>query len=86
LGVVLLGLVSSGGPVGSQLLPDFYRWLSPWMPAGPLYSGLRGALYFDGAGLDGPILVLSGWLVAGIVLMALGELVSARRRSPAAAH
>ena len=45
--VVLLDLVTSGGPVGSQLLPDFYRWLAPWMPAGPLYSALRGALYFD---------------------------------------
>jgi hypothetical protein len=85
LGVVLLGLVTSGGPAGSQLLPDFYRWLAPWMPAAPLYSGLRGALYFNGAGLDGPILVLSGWLVAGLVLMALGELVSSRRRSGATA-
>ena len=77
--VVLLSLVSSGGPVGSQLLPDLYRWLAPWLPAGPLYSALRGALYFDGAGLDGPILVLSGWLVAGLVLMGLGELVSRLR-------
>jgi hypothetical protein len=77
--VVLLGLVSSGGPVGSQLLPDFYRWLAPWMPAGQLYSALRGALYFDGAGLYGPILVLSGWLAAGLVLMGLGGLVSRRR-------
>jgi hypothetical protein len=79
--VVLLDLVSSGGPVGSQLLPDFYRWLAPWMPAGQLYSALRGALYFDGAGLAGPLLVLSGWVVGGLVLMWLGELVSTRRRT-----
>lgn len=87
---VLLSLVSSGGPVGSQLLPDFYRWLAPWMPAGPLYSALRGALYFDGAGVDGPILVLTGWLAAGLVLMGLGELVfrlrGARVRAQAPAH
>jgi hypothetical protein len=81
--VVLLDLVSSGGPAGSEFLPDFYRWLAPWMPAGPLYSGLRGALYFDGAGVAGPILVLSSWLVAGLVLMLLGELVGARRRTAA---
>lgn len=79
--VVLLDLVSSGGPVGSQLLPDFYRALAPWMPAGQLYSALRGALYFDGAGLGGPLLVLSGWIVGGLVLMALAELISTRRRS-----
>ena len=78
LGVVLLGLVTSGGPVGSQLLPDFYRALAPWMPAGPLYSALRGALYFNGEGTAGPSLVLAAWLVAGLVLMWLGEMRSAR--------
>jgi hypothetical protein len=83
--VVLLDLVSSGGPAGSQLLPDFYRWLAPWMPAGELYSGLRGALFFDGAGLDRPLAVLAGWLLGGLALMFLGELVAARRRSLPAA-
>jgi len=78
--VVLLDLVTSGGPVGSQLLPDFYRSLAPWMPAGTLYSALRGALYFDGEGLAGPLLVISGWLLGGVLLMGLGELVSTRRR------
>jgi len=79
--VVLLGLVTSGGPVGSQLLPDFYRSLAPWMPAGPLYSALRGALYFDGAGIGRPIAVLSAWLVAGVALMFIGEMIARRRAS-----
>src|ERR1700682_6298836 len=82
--VVLLGLVTSGGPVGSQLLPDFYRTLAPWMPAGPLYSAMRGALYFDGAAIGGPVAVLSGWLVAGVALMLVGEMIE-RRRAPVAA-
>jgi hypothetical protein len=73
--VILVDLVSSGGPVGSQLLPDFYRSLSPWMPAGPLYSGLLGALYFNGSGVEGALLILPAWFVAGMVLMLLGELV-----------
>jgi hypothetical protein len=80
--VVLLDLVSSGGPVGSQLLPDFYRWLAPWMPAGQLYSSLRGALYFDGAGLAEPLIVMASWLVGGLALMWLGDLVHARRSAP----
>ncbi|TMB90003.1 MAG: DUF3533 domain-containing protein [Chloroflexi bacterium] len=79
--VVLLDLVSSGGPVGSQLLPDFYRWLAPWMPAGPLYSSLRGALYFDGAGLGAPVIVVTAWLVGGLILMLLGDLTRTGRRS-----
>src|SRR5258706_5805905 len=81
--VVLLDLVSSGGPVGSQLLPDFYRWLAPWMPAGRLYDGLRSVLYFDVAALAGPIAVLAGWLIGGLVLLWLGEMVSRRRHSGA---
>jgi hypothetical protein len=80
--VVLLGLVSSGGPVGSQLLPDFYRELAPWMPPGQLYNAMRNALFFDGAALTTPIAVLTGWLVGGLALMGLGEAVA--RRKPAA--
>ena len=81
--VVLLDLVASGGPIGSQLLPDFYRWLAPGMPAGQLYNAVRGALYFDNAGLGMPIAVLSAWLAGGLVLMALGELVARRTRARA---
>jgi hypothetical protein len=82
--VVILDLVSSGGPVGSQLLPDFYRWLAPWMPAGQLYDAMRGALFFDGAALATPIAVLTGWFVAGLLLMGLGELPIARSRKAVA--
>jgi hypothetical protein len=78
--LMLLSLVSSGGPVGSQLLPDFYRALAPWATAGQLYSALRGALFFNGAALATPIGVLSGWLVVGLVLIGIGELVASRNR------
>jgi len=76
---VLLDLVCSGGPIGSQLLPDAYRWLAPGMPAGQLYSAIRGALYFDGAGLTAPATVLGIWLAGGVALLLLGEVVARRR-------
>src|SRR2546427_643147 len=82
--LILRDLVSSGGPLGSQLLPDFYRWLAPGMPVGQLYSGMRGALYFNNAGIGAPIAVLSAWLAAGLVLMVLGELVRRRTRAQVA--
>ena len=82
--VVLLDLVCSGGPIGSPLLPDAYRWLAPGMPAGQLYSAIRGALYFGHAGLADQVLVLSLWLLGGVLLLAVGTLVS--RRSAAAAN
>jgi len=76
--VVLLDLIASGGPIGSQLLPDAYRWLAPGMPAGQLYSGIRGALYFDNAGVGDPVIVLSLWLVGGLLLLLLGTLLTRR--------
>ena len=78
--VVLLDLVSSGGPLGSQLLPDFYRGLAPGMPVSQLYSGMRGALYFNDAGIGASIAVLIAWLAAGLVLMVLGEMLTRRAR------
>ena len=80
--VVLLDLVCSGGPIGSQLLPDAYRWLAPGMPAGQLYSAVRGALFFDNQGITEPFGVLSLWLLGGLILMVIGQLIS--RRAPAA--
>ena len=77
--LMLLSLVSSGGPVGSQLLPDFYRAVAPWATAGELYSGLRGVLFFNGAALAMPIEVLAGWLVVGVALLGVGERVGAHR-------
>ena len=78
---VLLDLVTSGGPIGSQLLPDAYRAVAPYMPAGNVYSAIRGALYFDGAGVTTPIIVLLAWFATGFVLLVLGEIVT-RRRAP----
>jgi hypothetical protein len=75
---VLLDLVCSGGPIGSQLLPDAYRWLAPAMPAGQLYSAIRGALYFDSSGTATPVMVLLAWFVAGLVLLVLGDLAARR--------
>ena len=73
--LVLLDLISSGGPAGANFLPDAYRWLSPWMPAGELYSALRGVLYFDNAGSVAPAALLLGYAVVGIVLMLIGSVV-----------
>jgi hypothetical protein len=80
--LMLLSLVSSGGPVGSQLLPDFYRALAPWTIAAQVYNALRGALFFGGAALAGPIAVLTGWLVVGAALIVLGGLAAGRKPKP----
>jgi hypothetical protein len=78
--LVLFDVVSSGGPLGSPMLPGFYRWLAQGMPAGQLYSAMRGALLFAGAGVGGPLVVLTAWLVGGLALMAATELIRSPNR------
>ena len=48
-----------------------------------LYGAMRGALYFDRAAIGEPVAVLSGWLVAGVVLMLVGEMIVRRRAAVA---
>jgi hypothetical protein len=84
--VVLLGLVSSGGPLGSELLPDAYRAIAPWLPVGPTYSALRGALYFDGAGVAGPVALLGIWTGVAVVVMVLTATSRSSRQRTAMAH
>jgi hypothetical protein len=84
--VVLLGLVSSGGPLGSEFLPDAYRALAPWLPVGPAYSALRGALFFDDAGVSGPAIVLAVWSAVGTGALAAHGLVRPVARQPVVAH
>ena len=83
--VVLLGIVSSGGPLGSAFLPDAYRALAPWLPVGPAYDGLRGALAFGGEGVTRAAAILSAWAVAGIVVAAAHAWIGAARRQTAVA-
>jgi len=72
--VVLLGLVSSGGPLGSAFLPDAYRAIAPWLPVGPSFDAMRGALAFEGAGLLAPVAVLIGWAAIGLIGLAAADL------------
>ena len=85
--VVLLDLITSGGPAGQNFLPDAYRALSPWMPAGELFSGLRGVLYFGGAGTAAPVALMLAYFVVGVLLMLIGSGVRriVRRSAPAPA-
>lgn len=77
--VVLLGLISSGGPLGSAFMPDAYRVIAPWLPIEPAYSAIRGALYFGGAGLTQPLIVLMGWIVIGLAGLAASTMAAPAR-------
>ncbi|WP_406492667.1 hypothetical protein OG936_04325 [Streptomyces sp. NBC_00846] len=82
---VLLSIPSSGGAIPHQLVPGFFRALHPVMPLGNAVYALRGILYFDGAGLLRPTLVLLGWMAAGAALIGYGALGQRRAERAASA-
>jgi len=77
---VLLSIPSSGGAIPWQMVPAFFRWLHPVMPLGNLVDALRGVLYFDDKELLRPTLVLGGWILLGMALVAAGALLQRRKR------
>jgi hypothetical protein len=58
---VILGNSASGGPFARPLLPGLWRTVGGVLPPGASVDLARSFLFFDGARITGPILVLVGW-------------------------
>jgi len=70
---VILGNSASGGPFARPLLPGLWRTIGGLLPPGASVDLARSALFFDGARIAGPIVVLVVWAALGTVLaLALG--------------
>jgi hypothetical protein len=65
---VILGNAASGGPFARPLLPGLWRTIGGVLPPGASVDLARSALFFDGARVVGPILVLVGWVALGTAL------------------
>jgi hypothetical protein len=76
---VILGNAASGGPFARPLLPGLWRTIGGVLPPGAAVDLSRAALFFDGARIAGPILVLAGWAAFGTAVMVAlgGRVVSA---------
>jgi hypothetical protein len=87
---VILGNAASGGPFARPLLPGLWRTIGGVLPPGASVDLARSALFFDGARIAGPIVVLAGWAALGAALViALGgrivDMVEAEREAAAGA-
>jgi hypothetical protein len=69
LTLVLVGVSSAGGGLGSQLQPGFYRALAPLLPDGAAVTAVRNTVYFGGAHTLGALAVLAAWTAGGVALM-----------------
>jgi hypothetical protein len=61
-----------GGDLG-ELLPQPWGSVGQWLPVGAGGSLLRSTAFFDGAGSAGPLWVLAGYALAGLVLALVGR-------------
>ena len=83
IALVVLGNTSSGGPLGVHVMNDFFQTLYYVFPQGDALDLLRSVQYFDGAAVSAPIIRLSIWAVAGILLTLAAMLLRSRREAAA---
>jgi len=69
--MVVLGNPLSGVTSAPEMLPSGWGTLGQWLPPGAGGTALRSVAYFDAAGSGTAWLVLSGWVLLGLVLLAL---------------
>lgn len=71
MGLFIVLSVPTSGVAPVPLLPTFFQDLHAVMPLGNAVDALKGLLYFDAAGVLGPVLVLCAWITAGVALLGL---------------
>ncbi|MER5177248.1 carboxypeptidase regulatory-like domain-containing protein [Streptomyces sp. NPDC002896] len=76
---IVLSIPTSGGAVPAPMLPTFFQYVHAVMPLANAVDALRGVLYFDGAGVLKPVLVLCAWIAAGAALLGLDAWLRNRR-------
>ena len=79
--IVVAGNPSAGGAFPYPMLPPFWKEIGPALPPGAGTWVARSIAYFGGNGAPAPLLVLSGWAVAGTALTLLAASLK-RRGAP----
>jgi hypothetical protein len=66
--LMLFSLPATGGAVGPEFVPGFYREIAPALPSHAALSALRGTVYFRDGGTTGPIAILLAWAAAALAV------------------
>ncbi len=75
---VIFGAPAAGGTVPSAFLPEFWRLIGPYLPAGAGTTAVRNTIYFGGNEIGLALIVLAAYLVAGaLVVIAIRKRVDA---------
>jgi hypothetical protein len=70
--MMLLGNPLSGMTSAPEMLPTGWGTVGQLLPPGAAGTMLRAVAFFDGANITGPVLVLSAWLLGGLLLCIIG--------------
>ncbi|MET7763016.1 DUF3533 domain-containing protein [Streptomyces sp. NPDC005393] len=79
---VVLGNPSAGGAYGPELLPPFWRAISPALPNGAATHAVRHIMYFAGHGTAANLAVLAAYALGGVLVTLLTATLVHRRLSP----
>jgi hypothetical protein len=66
--LMLFSLPATGGAVGPEFVPGFYRGIAPALPSHAALQALRSTVYFGAKGISGPIAILLAWAAAALVV------------------
>jgi hypothetical protein len=73
--LMLFSLPATGGAIGPEFVPDFYRAVAPALPSHAALSALKGTVYFGGGGTSQPIAILLTWAAAALLLQLVAHVV-----------
>ncbi|MFV8299198.1 hypothetical protein [Mycolicibacterium fortuitum] len=79
---LLLGNPLSGLTAAPEMLPAGWGQLGQLLPQGATATLLRSTAYFNGAGADTAIIVLSCWVIVGLALVIMAALRRPARTAP----
>ncbi|MGW1798313.1 carboxypeptidase regulatory-like domain-containing protein [Streptomyces sp. NPDC001984] len=71
MGLFIVLSVPTSGVAAAPMLPTFFQYMNAVMPLANAVDALRGAVYFNGAGVLRPVLVLCAWIATGVALLGL---------------
>ena len=66
--VMLFSLPATGGAVGPEFVPDFYRDTAPVLPSHAALLALKGGVYFNDHGIAGPLTILAAWAAGALLI------------------
>lgn len=82
--LLIVGNAVNGSTVATPLLPDGYRQIAPAFPNNATVRAIKDQIYFGGQHSPKALLILSAWLVGGVLVILIADWLHLRQRRQAA--